>query len=164
MHLHMWTCLTRLTEYFLSCPWAHQLLWKNYHIGRWHPLWTCNLCFLHNSIYLTSSNTHKCWPPASKQALYLLKYLLTHDKAHFETLQYSLSFLQRNVNYSHKLYLLLTFTENKHISSNLHKQEATMCKLSTICWITFFKQTLCDLLCEPWHCPVRINFTFLFFH
>lgn len=156
--------LTRLTQYFLSCPWAHQLLWKTYHIGRWHPPWTCNLCFLHDSIYLlqaTDTNADLLLP--SKPCTFWNIYWHT-TKLIWKHCKYSLSFLQKNVNYSHKLYLLLSFTENKHISSNLHKQEATMCKLSTICWITFFKQTLCNLLCEPWHCPVRINSTFLFFH
>lgn len=87
-------------------------------------------------------------------------FIDTQQSSSWNTANRVFPFSKRNVNCSHKLYLLLSFTHNKHINSNLYKQEATICKLSTICWITFFKQTLCNLLCEPWYCPIRINCTF----
>lgn len=87
-------------------------------------------------------------------------FIDTQQSSSWNTANTVFPFSKRNVNCSHKLYLSLSFTHNKHINSNLYKQEATMCKLSTICWITFFKQTLCNLLCEPWYCPVWINCTY----
>lgn len=87
-------------------------------------------------------------------------FIDTQKSSSWNTANTVFPFSKRNVNCSHKLYLLLSFTHNKHINSHLYEQEATMCKLSTICWITFFMQTLCNLLCEPWYCPVPTHCTF----